>query len=121
MCLKRWRTSSTVWVSLVCVNRTLKYAIIRRSKWSTSCKFKHVENFTTYSNNTNSMKHHCSCCRETALQRKEVEMSCIDGTKKTLTYSSVSNCTCIKSQCESNSWNQQKKHLQHVFQAQLLH
>uniref|UniRef100_UPI00358FCFD4 mucin-2-like n=1 Tax=Myxine glutinosa TaxID=7769 RepID=UPI00358FCFD4 len=78
--------------------------------------------YSMYSNHTSAMKHHCSCCRETALQHMEVEMSCKHGVKKVLSYTNVANCSCMENECGSSSnWQQQKKHLQHVFKAQLIH
>ncbi|XP_062974476.1 mucin-2 [Elgaria multicarinata webbii] len=64
------------------------------------------ETSSIYSADANSMKHMCSCCRESKTVQKEITLVCPDGKNKTHSYLHVESCECLTTECtESQSSN----------------
>ncbi|KAI4894041.1 hypothetical protein NFI96_028256 [Prochilodus magdalenae] len=54
---------------------------------------------SSYSAETNAMKHSCLCCQELSTSTKQVELQCPDGSKVNYSYVYVKSCDCLSSKC----------------------
>ncbi|NXI57640.1 MUC2L protein, partial [Chloroceryle aenea] len=60
--------------------------------------------FSLYSAEANSMRHSCSCCKESKSTLKKVKLKCPYGRYITHKYLYVESCSCQETDCNS-SWN----------------
>ncbi|XP_062402502.1 mucin-2-like [Sardina pilchardus] len=61
--------------------------------------------FSKYSELEASMKHTCTCCRESKTSNRTVTLTCLDGTQMPYTYTHVEQCECSNKLCdEGNTW-----------------
>ncbi|XP_044000067.1 intestinal mucin-like protein [Gambusia affinis] len=56
-----------------------------------------------YSAAANSMMHQCECCQEATTSRKQVELTCADGSTLQHSYSHVESCRCRTETCSAGA------------------
>ncbi|KAL2093190.1 hypothetical protein ACEWY4_010502 [Coilia grayii] len=59
--------------------------------------------FSEYFELQASMKHTCTCCRESHTSNRTVTLTCLDGTKVPFTYTHVEDCQCTTKLCANSS------------------
>ncbi|XP_042561395.1 mucin-2-like isoform X2 [Clupea harengus] len=59
--------------------------------------------FSKYSELEASMKHTCTCCRESRTSNRTVSLTCLDGSKVPHTYMHVEECQCSAKLCDDSS------------------
>ncbi|PWA32799.1 hypothetical protein CCH79_00018027 [Gambusia affinis] len=59
--------------------------------------------FCRYSAAANSMMHQCECCQEATTSRKQVELTCADGSTLQHSYSHVESCRCRTETCSAGA------------------
>ncbi|XP_059209679.1 intestinal mucin-like protein [Centropristis striata] len=74
-----------------------------------NCKTTHPVNMTScaghcgsssiYSAAANMMMHQCECCQEATTSKKDVKLTCADGSEIQHTYTVVETCRCNKAEC----------------------
>uniref|UniRef100_A0A670ICQ7 Mucin 2, oligomeric mucus/gel-forming n=1 Tax=Podarcis muralis TaxID=64176 RepID=A0A670ICQ7_PODMU len=70
----------------------------------------HCGTSSIYSSEANSMKHKCTCCRESKVSEKEITLVCPDGKNKKHKYLQVDSCECLNTECNSShSSNESQK------------
>lgn len=52
-----------------------------------------------YSPEANQMKHKCRCCQEVKTSKRQVALTCLDGSTMNYSYIYVEDCSCVGSQC----------------------
>ncbi|KAG9331782.1 hypothetical protein JZ751_017013 [Albula glossodonta] len=55
--------------------------------------------YSLYSVQANMLQRSCTCCQETETSRREVEMSCPNGTKFIYSYVYIEKCGCLQTDC----------------------
>lgn len=56
-----------------------------------------------YSAEKNTISHECQCCHEKRTSKKQVELTCNDGSKIIHSHTMVEECHCVLSNCEIKS------------------
>ncbi|KAG7252128.1 hypothetical protein CRUP_025378 [Coryphaenoides rupestris] len=56
-----------------------------------------------YSMASNTMMHKCACCEEKTTSKKEIQLTCKDGTTRKHTYTVVETCGCNEAVCKDRS------------------
>ncbi|XP_042343147.1 mucin-2-like [Plectropomus leopardus] len=59
----------------------------------------HCGSTSMYSAAANSMMHKCECCQEAKTSKRQVELTCTNGSKVQHTYTFVETCSCTKTEC----------------------
>uniref|UniRef100_A0A3Q1I2V8 Uncharacterized protein n=1 Tax=Anabas testudineus TaxID=64144 RepID=A0A3Q1I2V8_ANATE len=59
----------------------------------------HCGSSSMYSAAANMMMHQCECCQEARTSQKQVELTCLNGSKLQHSYTMVETCSCSKSEC----------------------
>ncbi|KAK5612396.1 hypothetical protein CRENBAI_007013 [Crenichthys baileyi] len=67
----------------------------------TSC-VGHCRSSSMYSAAANMMTHHCECCHEATTSKKQVQLTCADGSKVRHSYTHVENCRCRQEGCAAS-------------------
>ncbi|RVE74985.1 hypothetical protein OJAV_G00027440 [Oryzias javanicus] len=62
-----------------------------------------------YSAAANAMTYQCECCREDATSRRQVELTCADGSKVQHTYIHVESCRCSRQDCAGGTTRAQRR------------
>uniref|UniRef100_A0A8C7X2P7 CTCK domain-containing protein n=1 Tax=Oryzias sinensis TaxID=183150 RepID=A0A8C7X2P7_9TELE len=62
-----------------------------------------------YSAAANAMTHQCECCHEDATSRRQVELTCVDGSKVQHTYIHVESCRCSRQDCAGGTTRAQRR------------
>ncbi|XP_076123315.1 uncharacterized protein muc2.1 [Alosa pseudoharengus] len=61
--------------------------------------------FSKYSELEASMKHTCTCCRESKISNRTVTLTCLNDSKVPYTYTHVEQCECSNKLCDKgNTW-----------------
>ncbi|KAE8297171.1 Mucin-5B Ovomucin, alpha-subunit Precursor [Larimichthys crocea] len=68
----------------------------------TSCAG-HCGSSSIYSAEANAMIHQCECCQEDTTSKKQVELTCADGSKVQHSYTVAETCRCNKADCVSGT------------------
>lgn len=53
-----------------------------------------------YSAEAQALDHKCSCCKEQRTSRRQVVLSCPDGSSRSHTYTHIESCLCQDTVCE---------------------
>ncbi|KAM5223979.1 mucin-2 [Hipposideros larvatus] len=56
--------------------------------------------FAMYSAEAQALDHRCSCCKEQSTSRRQVTLSCPDGSSRSHTYTHIESCLCQDTVCE---------------------
>uniref|UniRef100_A0A674GRQ5 Mucin 5AC, oligomeric mucus/gel-forming n=1 Tax=Taeniopygia guttata TaxID=59729 RepID=A0A674GRQ5_TAEGU len=64
--------------------------------------------FAVYSQTTNTMVHKCSCCQEIKTSKRNVTLTCSDGTSLDHSYTYVEKCSCVTAECITQGNTQQE-------------
>ncbi|RVE71724.1 hypothetical protein OJAV_G00054840 [Oryzias javanicus] len=65
--------------------------------------------FTMYSAAAAAMQHKCSCCKETRVSNRTVDLQCDDETKVPFTYMYVEECSCSQINCSDAEHARKKR------------
>ncbi|XP_077640544.1 mucin-5AC [Lonchura striata] len=64
--------------------------------------------YSRYSQTTNTMVHKCSCCQEIKTSKRNVTLTCSDGTSLDHSYTYVEKCSCVTAECITQGNTQQE-------------
>uniref|UniRef100_A0A3B3QBC5 CTCK domain-containing protein n=1 Tax=Paramormyrops kingsleyae TaxID=1676925 RepID=A0A3B3QBC5_9TELE len=59
--------------------------------------------YSLYSANANDLVHSCSCCQETSVSKKQVQLVCPDGSTMDYTYTYIESCSCSPVNCATTA------------------